>query len=658
MQFLTPIAALIGAAIVVPALLLLYFLKLRRRTAIVSTTLLWRQAVRDLKANAPFQRLRWSWLLLIQLLLLAALFLAAARPIFSAADPVASRVILIVDVSASMQARLRPGAESTRFDRAKQIAREFIRDLERSGGAREVMLIAASADARIVAPFSGNMDAAIAAIASLDPTDEPGRLAPAIRLADAYLLTAGDASVEVVLISDGRFPDERAPELSSGAFRFLPVAEPPTDEEVDDAATRNFGIVTLAARRERDDRSSVIVFGVAQSNATESIATPVTLEVNGEIVETIVLEFDPAARDEDFIIPAERSFRFRVRDPGAGALLRARLMVDDILPVDDSAGLIMEPIDRSIALAVALDGSVDAFIADALEVLDLEQVETMSGAAYESMLALPAAEQATRFARYDLIVFDRYAPPVAPPIPSLSFGAAPPFEGIERVVLDAPASRRVLSWTRRHPVLRDVNLDPIAVASPARLAFDEDAGVLLALGDGGALIAAIERRGVRHLLVSFEILESNWPLHVAFAIFMQNAVEWLPADRRTEAGRTIQAGERATVRAVSDTVRMTGPVAAEWSVMPGESVTLPVFRRVGLYELEGVAEEDARLAVNLLSATESETRPAPSTPVTVAGATAVAEGQRAPRELWPWFVLAALAALALEWIVYTGRTRV
>ena len=57
----------------VPAVLAMYLLKLRRDEAVVPSTLLWTRLVADVEANAPWQRLRRSLLLLLQLLLVAVL---------------------------------------------------------------------------------------------------------------------------------------------------------------------------------------------------------------------------------------------------------------------------------------------------------------------------------------------------------------------------------------------------------------------------------------------------------------------------------------------------------------------------------------------------------------------------------------------------------
>src|SRR5687768_18575494 len=94
-------AAILAGAIAIPALLVLYFLKLRRREMPVSSTLLWRKAIQDLQVNAPFQKLRQNLLLLLQLLLLLLLLLDLARPVLNLTPGPGKMTVILVDRSAS-----------------------------------------------------------------------------------------------------------------------------------------------------------------------------------------------------------------------------------------------------------------------------------------------------------------------------------------------------------------------------------------------------------------------------------------------------------------------------------------------------------------------------------------------------------------------------
>src|SRR5579862_3583221 len=90
---------LIGGLIVV-----MYILKLKRKDVVVSSTFLWRQVIRDVQANAPFQKLRRNLLLLLQLIIASLIIFALARPFFTASGLGGRNIVLILDTSASMQA--------------------------------------------------------------------------------------------------------------------------------------------------------------------------------------------------------------------------------------------------------------------------------------------------------------------------------------------------------------------------------------------------------------------------------------------------------------------------------------------------------------------------------------------------------------------------
>src|SRR5512137_2507772 len=124
MNFLAPLAFLLAALL--PVIIVMYLLRLRRTEHVVSSVYLWRRIVRDVEANAPWQRLRRNLLLILQLLFLATLIFALARP-FTWVEGIAGQAaILILDASASMSAT---DVTPSRLEAAKDQAHQLVDDL-------------------------------------------------------------------------------------------------------------------------------------------------------------------------------------------------------------------------------------------------------------------------------------------------------------------------------------------------------------------------------------------------------------------------------------------------------------------------------------------------------------------------------------------------
>src|SRR5947208_2532462 len=90
--------------LVPPLLILLYFLKLKRKPIQVPSTFLWKKSIEDLHVNSLFQWLRNNILLILQLLVLLALIYGILAPRLHGAGGRGKHYILMIDNSASMSA--------------------------------------------------------------------------------------------------------------------------------------------------------------------------------------------------------------------------------------------------------------------------------------------------------------------------------------------------------------------------------------------------------------------------------------------------------------------------------------------------------------------------------------------------------------------------
>ena len=655
MTFLSPFAAIYAAAVAVPLLLLLYFLKLRRRITPIASTLLWSKSFEDLQVNVPFQRLKLTLLFLLQALILLCLLAAIADPVLEGEAPAAERVVLLIDRSASMSARDMPSDQGvvTRLESAKTAAHELIDRLTGARTPSRVMIIAVGANARIVQGFDARPEVLKRAVDAIDPTDEPGDLNAAFELAGAVL--AGEEAdspdpPDVLLLSDGCLapPDDPAGfTLAAGRFRFLRVGP---DPEADPA---NVGFAAMNARRDPNDPTVVNVFVRLVNASTEPVETLVTLSIDDAPGPMQTVRIPGRSIENNVSRPGETTALFPV-ELSTGAVLRVEHARADALPSDDRAAVVMPaPMRPRIAIIHPGAGDDDAerYIREPLAEMDPAMLRLTSLEAYQALLQ--SGESLAD--RFDLVVFDRVSADLPAGVPSITFGAVP--KGLGAREPSSDAGRRIRSWSRRHPVMRYVALDDLVYADFGAYILPDDAEELAA-GPDGPVIASLQSGGQTHILVGFALRRSNWPLEISYAVFLQNALDHLTLARSGQSSIVHLPGRPIPVRLLPGAEELVVSTDGESIRIPADSTgaaVAPAFTRVGLHRLDNAAEPYGRVAVSLLSDAESDLQPADDLRVNAQSVVAGAADRSVPKPLWPLFVAIAALLLVAEWLAYCRR---
>src|SRR5262245_27529687 len=307
MSLLSPLAfALAGLTL---RLVLLYFLKVRRRERAVPSLLLWSTAKRDREASAFFQRLQRDPLIILQILALLALALALARPAVTVMGPGNKRVVLVVDAAATMKAT---DVSPSRFVRAQ---RDALRRLAQLGEGAEVMVIQAAIQPRVVVPFTRDRERVVAGIWSLGAQDIPSRLAEAVRTARA--LVGQDARAEIYVFTDGANSSALGAQGDDVRVRWVGVG----------TRGRNVAITNFGVRRNYLGTFGSQAFASVANFSDQTQRLSFALTVDDKTVAEQALELGPQVR-RALVLPFTHE---------GGGVVRARLRVSDDLESDNVA---------------------------------------------------------------------------------------------------------------------------------------------------------------------------------------------------------------------------------------------------------------------------------------------------------------------------------
>ncbi|MGH9135513.1 MAG: VWA domain-containing protein [Acidimicrobiales bacterium] len=608
MRFGNP-AGLALLALAIPVILT-HILRPRRMPVTVSSTLLWRKLERPVAAAKPWQRLRWSLLLLAQLLAVAGLATAVARPERVEASPLAEHTVFIIDASGSMAATDgTPDRLADAVDRAIEL-----RDELPSGGLASIVI--AGANERVALTASPDRAEFERALRTIDQSYGHPEFGDAFALAES--LDTGSTPIGFVFISDGGVDATEA--------RMLPPGT--RIERIGDESTNRAIARLMVDTRRSGLHARVTVRNTGGPSATQTVR----VDVDGATVDSQEITLDPGEQtDVEFDIPD-------------GDLVEAFLEGGDLLSADDHA----------VAVAKQLS---DVRILLAGDPLFWEQLlAAIPGVTVETTDESAPADS------YDLAIYSGVAVPADPGAPFIA--VAPP-GGLrvddpdsdgpavsDEIVAAGEVARPAVTLVRTDDaLLTGIDLSDVAIASAQRV--DAGSADVLVAGEDAPLLLRGRFAGERYVYLTFGLRDSNLGVQLAFPLLGERLVGQLSGTEA--AGLALTVGDRLPVPALSDEdATVTGPNARPVTVEPGQPA--PRALRPGFFRISVPDRPDVVVAVNV-PASESSIDPAD-----VEAPSATMRGEAEPRErstsMVNWVLWPLLAIVAVEVVLAWRRVGV
>ena len=605
MNFLNPEA--LAFAVTLPIVIIFYLLKRRRVAHLVSSTIIWKRFLNETQANSPFQKLRHNWLLIIQLIFLSLAIFALIRPYFSSKIESGRFVVVILDVSASMQAT---DVSLNRFELAKGEVNKMIDGMYDND---QMVLILSGGNTEVRQSPTSVKAILKKALDQVKVTDSPTRLLEAIKLSQN--LSRNRPKVEVHLFSDGVSSDLDAFELQDLNLEYHRLGK----------GGGNLGITSLEVRPNPEQVGQQSVFATIGNFSTNTMSSEVSLFFDDQMIGNRRLTVRPTNT-------ASLVFSSNQRTNG---VFRMKLKNDDFLQVDN-IGSVMGLTRRNVEVLLITKGNV--FLEKALRSIDDVDLIVKSSLTDSTP-------------NVDVVVLDSIRPTVWPSGNVMAINTQSTNWFQPSGLLESPP---IVDWKSAHPILRFVNFDNVQVAQSLNSELPTWMNPIVET-QSVPLIAVGENDANRCVWVGFNPLDSTWPLRVSFPIFIANAIDWLDPKIITN----LSAGEPFSMRMAEKgsavVVTLPDGEIVETSTMGnGEFVFADTFQQ-GVYHAK-YGTNEISFCVNLLDAAESAIESRDVLKLGKYGRVEATLQLDADKELWRWFAIICLLLLVFEWWFYHRRT--
>lgn len=643
------------ALAVPPAIVLLYFLKLRRQPLEVPSTFLWRKSIEDLHVNSIWQRLRQNLLLFLQLLIVALALLALLRPGYRGSKLVGDRFIFLVDNSASMSST---DVADSRLAESKRRVAEMI-DQMRSGDV--AMIVSFSDSARVEQLFTDNRRELRRRLDAIGPTNRSTSLGEALRVAAGLAnpgrqFEFGDNRVSeglpatLYIFSDGKFPDVQGFSLGNLKPIYVPIGT---------ADSSNLGVTSFAVQNAEGQADHSQAFARIENYGDKDANVTVTLSHDGKVIDA-----------DELSVKAQEGtgVAFNLDDTRTGTL-EVKISPGGKLASDDRVWAVVSPPRRGKVLLVTPGNDALVFALGTPRAGELADVSI----AKPEVLSTKEHLQQTASGVYDLIIYDQCQPQEMPQSNTLFIGRLPPVAdwGFDsRKSPEKHSGPQIIDVESAHPLMQLIDLGNVMFVEALNLKVPAG-GTTLVDSNQGVLFAVAPREGFEDAVLACEIVGINdqgeryvntdWPLRLSFPVFVFNVLEYLAGSRQAADAGTVKPGRLMTLRSASNAQRLTvhspsGKIE-ELARTKGGSFNLADTDELGIYRVEEEKKPTQAFAVNLFDSAESDIRPRPENTIKIGYVDVKGEGgtEGTRRELWRPLLLAAFCILLGEWYIYNRR---
>ena len=657
-------------AAVPPAVVLLYFLKLKRTPVEVPSTFLWHKSIEDLHVNSLFQWLKNSILLLLQLLVLLLAILALARPSWIGSELDGERFVLMIDNSASMAA---VDVSPSRLEEAKRRAEEVIEGMPPGSAA---MILSFSDSARVEQSLTDNKRELLRKLQGIRQTQKPTNLLEALQVASGLANPGVGVASPTLIQKDGRDDVQVVEGKEATVYIFSDGKAPPTKNfvvgnlkpfyvpigDLGDTGTEpkgNTAIVAFSTKRNEEKRTQLQAFAQLENYGAVSVTTDLGLYANGLSQPVDVKQVSIDGRNAETGEPGALRVAFDLAEFESG-VLELKIEKEDALDVDNRAWSPVNP-PTPINMLLVSPGSDPHPLK---LVLSTERAKKLA----EVHLADPAFMETEEYKQesaggtYHLIIYEGCVPAKMPQANTLFVGELPNAQWSSTGKGSGPI---VTDIDRAHPMMSLVDLGDVVIGPTLTGLKSPPGGTVLIDSDLGPLCMIAPRDGYQDAVLTFKLVDGDkfgttWWVKPSFPVFVLNLLSYVSGVGSALDAGSVQPGKTISLRgqAAGNSIRIKNPAGQLESVTRSNRNTFDYAStdRLGLYEVQWSDTATQHFAVNLFDRGESDIRPkdklelGEGEPVQGSSQASVAR-----KEAWKLLLLLGLGMLILEWWIYNRR---